>query len=136
MDELRRACRPGARPIDQRPDEAFSLVYDWDRSRRSSRSSAHPVLRARVASSAPVAYLSAKLCDVHPDGTSQLVTRGLLNLTHRESREEPSPLEPGRAYDVSIELEVTSWVFEPGHRRRAWTSPGPTGRTAGRRRPR
>jgi hypothetical protein len=62
-----------------------------------------------------VAYLSARLCDVHPDGTSQLVTRGLLNLTHRDSREEPSPLEPGRAYDVSFELDVTSWVFEPGH---------------------
>ena len=51
-----------------------------------------------------------------PDGTSQLVTRGLLNLTHRESREHPSPLEPGRPVDVTIELEVTSWVFEPGHR--------------------
>ena len=60
------------------------------------------VLRARVASSAPVAYLSARLCDVHPDGTSQLVTRGLLNLTHRDSREEPSPLEPGTPTIASV----------------------------------
>ena len=53
---------------------------------------------------------------MYPDGTSQLVTRGLLNLTHRESRESPSALEPGRMYEVEVELEVTSWVFEPGHR--------------------
>lgn len=53
---------------------------------------------------------------MHPDGTSQLVTCGLLNLTHRESREHPSALEPGQPYDVELELEVTSWVFEEGHR--------------------
>ena len=105
---------PWGQAVDQRPDEAFSLVYDWPLEAELEILGA-PVLRARVASSAPVAYLSARLCDVHPDGTSQLVTRGLLNLTHRDSREEPSPLEPGRAYDVSFELDVTSWVFEPGH---------------------
>ena len=105
---------PWGQAIDQRPDEAFSLVYDWPLEEELEILGA-PVLRARVASSAPVAYLSARLCDVHPDGTSQLVTRGLLNVTHRDSREEPSPLEPGRAYDVSFELDVTSWVFEPGH---------------------
>ncbi len=105
---------PWGQAVDQRPDEAYSLVYDWPLEEELEILGA-PVLRARVASSAPVAYLSARLCDVHPDGTSQLVTRGLLNLTHRDSREEPSPLEPGRAYDVSFELDVTSWVFERGH---------------------
>ena len=105
---------PWGQAVDQRPDEAFSLVYDGPLEGELEVLGA-PVLRARVASSAPVAYLSARLCDVHPDGTSQLVTRGLLNLTHRDSREQPSPLEPGRAYDVTFELDVTSWVFEPGH---------------------
>jgi putative CocE/NonD family hydrolase len=107
---------PWGQPVDQRPDEAFSLVYDFDIRADELEILGHPVLHARVASTAPVAYLSAKLCDVHPDGTSQLVTRGLLNLTHRDSREEPSPLEPGTFYDVAFELEVTSWIFEPGHR--------------------
>ena len=105
---------PWGQAVDQRPDEAYSLLYDWPLEGELEILGA-PVLRARVASSAPVAYLSARLCDVHPDGTSQLVTRGLLNLTHRDSREQPSPLEPGRAYDVTFELDVTSWVFEPGH---------------------
>ena len=63
------------------------------------------------------------------------MTRGLRNLTHRESREHPSPLEPGSPYHVTVEMEVTSWVFEPGHRIRldlagtdwpnAWPPPAP-----------
>lgn len=126
---------PWGQPQDQRPDEALSLVYDWDLPAGGLEILGHPRLEATLRSSAPVAYLSAKLCDVHPDGTSQLVTRGLLNLSHRGSREAPSPLEPGREYEVTVELEVTSWVFEPGHRIRldlagtdwpnAWPPPAP-----------
>ena len=126
---------PWGQPQDQRPDEAYSLVYDWTPLESELEILGHPRVEVTVRSSAPVAYLSAKLCDVHPDGTSQLVTRGLLNLTHRESREEPTPLEPCAPYRVSVELEVTSWIFEPGHRIRldlagsdwpnAWPPPTP-----------
>jgi putative CocE/NonD family hydrolase len=126
---------PWGQPQDQRPDEVFSLVYDWAQLAEELEVLGHPRVTARVTSSAPVAYLSAKLCDVHPDGTSQLVTRGLLNLSHRNSREHPAPLVPGEAVDVSLELEVTSWVFERGHRIRldlagadwpnAWSPPSP-----------
>jgi hypothetical protein len=133
---------PWGQPQDQRPDEAHSLVYDSDPLVGELEILGHPKVAARVASSAPVAYLSAKLCDVHLDGTSQLVTRGLLNLTHRESRETPSPLVPGEPVDVTVELEVTSWVFEPGHRVRldlagadwpnAWPPPRPGSLTVDR----
>jgi uncharacterized protein len=126
---------PWGQPVDQRPDEAFSLVYDWYPLEDELEILGHPRLTVPVSCSAPVAYLSAKLCDVHPDGTSQLVTRGLLNLTHRTSREHPEPLVPGETYEVALELEVTSWVFEPGHRVRldlagsdwpnAWAPPMP-----------
>jgi predicted acyl esterase len=107
---------PWGQPQDQRPDEVFSLVYDWEPLQDELEILGHPRVSAAVSSSAPVAYLSAKLCDVHPDGTSQLVTRGLLNLTHRNSRESPEPLEPGATYEVAFDLEVTSWIFERGHR--------------------
>ena len=107
---------PYGQPQDQRPDEAWSLVYEWPPVAEELEILGHPRVDVTVTSSAPVAYLSAKLCDVFPDGTSALVTRGLLNLAHRESRERPSPLEPGTPYRVAVELEVTSWAFEPGHR--------------------
>jgi hypothetical protein len=68
-----------------------------------------------VTSSVPVAYLSAKLCDVAPDGTSALVTRGILNLTHRASHERPEALPPDEPVRATIELDATAYVFEPGH---------------------
>ena len=54
-----------------------------------------------------------KLNDVWPDGTSALVTRGLLNLTHRV--DPPAPLVPGEPYEIEVEMEATSWVFPAGH---------------------
>jgi predicted acyl esterase len=106
---------PYGLPLDQRPDDVYSLVFDWP-VEEELEILGSPVLEARVRSSAPVAYLSAKLCEVLPDGTSALVSRGLLNLTHRDSDTDPSPLEPGRAVDVTVELDATSRVFEPGNR--------------------
>jgi uncharacterized protein len=73
-------------------------------------------LSVRVTSSAPIAYLSAKLCDVFPDGSSALVSRGILNLTHRESHTDPTPLSPGQPITVVVELDATSWIWDPGHR--------------------
>lgn len=107
---------PWGQPQDQRPDEAHSLVYDWAPLHAELEILGYPLVRVAVRSSAPVAYLSAKVCDVHPDGTSQLVTRGLMNLAHRRSREDPTPLEPGVLETVSFELDVASWRFEAGHR--------------------
>ena len=126
---------PWGQPDDQRPDEIHSLTYTWAPLEDEVEILGHAKLRLSVTSSAPIAYLSAKLCDVFPDGTSSLVTRGMLNLAHREDRAAPTPLEPGRAYDIEFELEVASWTFEAGHRIRldlagtdwpnAWASPYP-----------
>jgi hypothetical protein len=65
-----------------------------------------------------VAFLSAKLCDVFPDGTSTLVARGFLNLTQRRSRTDPEPMRRGVVETVELELDATSWVFPAGHRLR------------------
>ncbi len=126
---------PWGQPLDQRHDDAYSLVYEWGPLQDEIEILGYPRVEVTVASSAPVAYLAARLCDVFPDGTSALVTRGLLNLTHRRSRERPEPLEPGRPERIAFELEVAGYVFEPGHRIRlslagtdwpnTWPPPGP-----------
>jgi hypothetical protein len=95
----------------------------------------YPAVDLDVAATAPVAFLSVKLCDVFPDGTSALVSRGFLNLTHRYSWSDPEPLEPGRVYRIHVDLDATSWTFESGHRIRldvagtdwpnAWAPPAP-----------
>jgi hypothetical protein len=108
---------PFGQPDDQRTDDAFSLTYDWELE-RELEVLGHPRLVVRVAASAPVAFLSAKLCDVFPDGTSTLVARGFLNLTQRRSRTDPEPMPPGVVEPVELELDATSWVFPAGHRLR------------------
>ena len=42
----------------------------------------------------PQALLAARLCDVWPDGASTLITRGLLNLSQRNSKGRPEPRDP------------------------------------------
>jgi uncharacterized protein len=107
---------PWGQPSDQREDDARSLTYEWGPFEDDVEILGHAILRASVSPSVPVAYLSAKLCDVFPDGTSALVTRGLLNLAHRVSSTDPASLEPGAPTAVTVELEATSWIFEAGHR--------------------
>jgi putative CocE/NonD family hydrolase len=108
---------PFGQPGDQRSDDAWSLTYDWELAEELELLG-HPRLAVRVGASAPVAFLSAKLCDVFPDGTSALVARGFLNLTRRRSLTDPEPLAPGVVEPVELELDATSWVFPPGHRLR------------------
>jgi uncharacterized protein len=108
---------PFGQPGDQREDDTWSLTYDWE-VEEELELLGHPRLAVRVGASAPVAFLSAKLCDVFPDGTSALVARGFLNLTRRRSLTDPEPLAPGVVEPVELELDATSWVFPAGHRLR------------------
>jgi hypothetical protein len=108
---------PFGQPEDQRADDTWSLTYDWELERELELLG-HPRLVVRVGSSAPMAFLSAKLCDVFPDGTSTLVARGFLNLAQRRSRTDPEPMRPGVVETVELELDATSWVFPAGHRLR------------------
>ena len=107
---------PWTLPDDQREDDERSLTYDWPPLEDELELLGHPRLRVVVTSPHPVAFLSARLCDVFPDGVSTLVSRGVLNLTHRESHADPRPLEAGVPTSIELELEATSWIFEPGHR--------------------
>jgi uncharacterized protein len=64
-----------------------------------------------------------RLCDVAPSGASLFLAYGLLNLTHRESHEYPSPLEPGERYIVNMRLTAVGCNVPAGHRLRVAVSP-------------
>src|SRR5262249_62247863 len=82
-----------------------------------------PVVTLDVASDRPIANLVARLCDVHPSGESLRVSYGVLNLTHRDSHENPAPLAAGERYRVLIKLNDAGSVFPAGHRVRLAPSP-------------
>ncbi|MDH5520631.1 MAG: hypothetical protein OEZ14_08865, partial [Acidimicrobiia bacterium] len=149
---------PWGQPLDQRFDNAASITVDWDcgeigggeigggeiGGNTAIEIIGQPAVHLRVRSDRPYGHVSVKLCDVYPDGTSALITRGMLDLTHRECwpadpggrpGSRPTPLEPGRWYDATIEFEATTWTLVDGHRLRlavagtdwpnCWPPPGP-----------
>jgi putative CocE/NonD family hydrolase len=54
--------------------------------------------------------------DVHPDGKAYNLCDGIIRARWRNSRSQPDPIEPGKAYRYEIDLWVTSNLFKPGHR--------------------
>ena len=75
-----------------------------------------PVAVLHVSATRPVAHLVVRLGDVAPDGSIEQVSEGILNLTHRESHTDPTPLEPGRRYEVRVPLRAAGYRFPAGHR--------------------
>ncbi|HLH70543.1 MAG TPA: CocE/NonD family hydrolase [Candidatus Dormibacteraeota bacterium] len=126
---------PADFPGDQRPEDGLSLCFTSPPLAEPLEILGQPEVEVTVASDRPLALLVARLCDVWPEGPSTLITRGLLNLTHRDGHEAPCPLEPGRAYRVRVPLNAIAYAVPPGHRLRlalsscywpwAWPSPEP-----------
>jgi uncharacterized protein len=108
---------PWGQSADQRPDEARSLTYTWEPLTEDLELFGHPVLRVTVTCDRPTAYLSAKITDVFPDGSSSLVVRGMANLAYREPG-EATPVTPGEQVELELELEAIAWTIEAGHRLR------------------
>ena len=69
-----------------------------------------------AATSAPDTDFTAKLVDVCEHGCARNLTDGIIRARYRDSRSDPSPVEPGRAYRYIIDLWATSNVFKAGHR--------------------
>lgn len=103
---------------DQRPTDAFSLVYDTPPLNEDLEILGLPRAMLTVSADAPLADWFARLSDVAPDGTVTQVAAAGFNGAHRVSAERPVPIEPGRAFPLEIELHFTSWVFPRGHRMR------------------
>ncbi len=94
-----------------------------------------PTVELALSSNEPVAMVAVRLSDVQPDDKATRITYGLLNLTHRNGHENPQPLEPGRRYRITLQLNGVAQRFPRGHRLRlsistsywplAWPPPKP-----------
>ncbi|MFF8830704.1 CocE/NonD family hydrolase [Streptomyces sp. NPDC015131] len=105
-------------PPDQRAEDAHSACFDFP-----VPAGAAPIEilgRPRVALTlrpgAPTGQVIARLCDVAPDGSSTLVTRGALNLAARHGRDRAVGAEPGEPTECVFELNGIGHTFPPGHR--------------------
>ncbi|HET9842242.1 MAG TPA: CocE/NonD family hydrolase [Nocardioides sp.] len=99
---------------DQRLDDERSLTWEVDPP--PAPVVGHPVFRARMWATEPAASISVKLCDVFPDGTSALVSRGTLDLAYRHGvHGAPSPLVPGHEVPVEVVLDACAYHWTPGN---------------------
>lgn len=73
-------------------------------------------LTVYVSTSVTDTDVTAALVDVHPDGRAELLTEGILRARYRDSRSRPQLLEPGRVYELHVDLWATANVFAVGHR--------------------
>jgi putative CocE/NonD family hydrolase len=101
---------------DQRPSDAFSLVYDSEPLRKDTAILGRPKTILYVSSTAPLADWFVRLSDVAPDGTVAMISGAGQSGAQRDSAAKPTDLEPGRIYSFPIELHLTSWVFPRGHK--------------------
>ena len=118
-----KASDPTELPPDQRRDDGLSLTFTSAPLDEQLDVLGFPEVTLALAADRASALVAIRLCDVAPDGSSLLVSRAVLNLTHRESHEHPAPIEPGRRYSVTVRLNAAGHVFQTGHRVRVAVSP-------------
>jgi putative CocE/NonD family hydrolase len=117
-------CNPSLSPSadptswwrDQSRDDALSLVFDSRPLEESMDVMGEPLFTVRVRSDRPVAKLCARLSEVTPQGHSNFICYGLVNLTHRDSDATPTALVPGHDYDVRIKGHFSCYRFSRGSR--------------------
>ncbi len=101
---------------DQRPTDAFSLVYDGAPLEEETEILGKPRATLKVAADAPRANWFVRISDVAPDGTVTQVAGAGFNGSHRLSAREPAAMVPNESFELEIDLHFTSWVFPKGHR--------------------
>ena len=122
-------------PGEQQEEDCLALAFTSEPLGERLEILGSAVATLEVGSDRPLAIVAVRLCDVSPSGSSTLVARGLLNLTHRGGSNDPRALDPGRRYTVRVRLDAAAHAFRPGHRLRlaisptywpwAWPSPEP-----------
>ncbi|NNK58613.1 MAG: CocE/NonD family hydrolase [Desulfofustis sp.] len=120
-------------PYDQRQEDGGALVYDSDPLATPLELLGAPRIELELESNRPAGMIAIRLSDIAPDNKATRFTYGLLNLTHRDSHEQPQPLVPGKRYLIRLALNYVAQRIPAGHRLRvavstsywpmAWLSP-------------
>ncbi len=108
--------RVGGLPLDQAADDARALCFDSKPLAAAVDVVGHPVVSITVRRDRPRAQLVLRLCDVAPDGRSNLVTRHVVNMALDAELDGERPFVPGAPETYRVELPSTAYRFAAGHR--------------------
>ncbi len=123
-------------PGDQRRDDAHSVTFDTLELDAPLDIVGAPVVALELTADAPVAQIAVRLNDIRPDGKVARITYGVLNLTHRDGSETPTPVPVGEPVRIRLQLDQIAYRVPAGHRLRLslsnaywpliWPAPGKT----------
>lgn len=106
----------GENSCDQRIDNGMSMVFDGEPLTEPQEILGYPRVEVELSSDKPNAMLYASICDVAPDGSSNRVSYGVMNLTHLEGHDKVVPLQPGKKVKAFVALDCCGHKFAAGHR--------------------
>ncbi len=106
----------GEFPGDQRSADSGSLCFTSEAFYDGMEILGNPEATVMLSADQTEALLAARLCDIAPDGSSLLVSWGLLNLTHRNGHENPEALDPGGKFTTKVQLNACAHALKSGHR--------------------
>ena len=111
-------------PKDQRKVESRDdvLVFTTDVLKEPIEVTGRITAKLFISSDCPDTDFTVKLIDVYPDGRSMIVTDGILRARFRESFQGEKLLEPGKVYEMNVDLWSTSLIFNKGHKIRVAVS--------------
>lgn len=111
-------------PYDQRPIEMRSdvLCYTTPPLEKDLEVTGPIQMILYASSDAPDTDWTAKLVDVSPTGYAMNLSDGIIRARYRESRTNPTPIQPGKVYKYTISVGATGNVFRKGHRIRVEVS--------------
>lgn len=105
-------------PVDQTPLESRDdvLVYKSSPLTEPLVFAGNVTAVLHVSTDTPDADWVVKLIDVHPHGFAQNLVIGIQRGRYRRSLLEPELMEPGRVYELTVDLGPCAAMVAPGHR--------------------
>ncbi|MFF9016181.1 CocE/NonD family hydrolase [Streptomyces sp. NPDC014870] len=108
----------GDLPPDQREEDALGACFDFvvPEDGEPIEVLGRPRVSLTLTTPAPTGQVIARLCDVAPDGSSTLVTRGAMNFSSRYGRDRAVEAQVNETEDFVLDLNGIGHTFPPGHR--------------------
>ena len=107
-------------PVDQSAteDRKDVLVYTSETMTAPLTFAGNAEAKLYVSTDTPDADWAVKIIDVHPDGFAQNIARGIQRGRYRNSLLKPELMEPGKVYEISVDLGPVAATIAPGHKLR------------------
>lgn len=106
----------GGLPLDQSADDQRSLTFESEPLDENLDLIGYAELFCDILRDQNEAQIACRICEITPDGYSNLVTRHVLNLTLDETLDKPREFAPNHPIHYRIKLPSTAYTFCQGNR--------------------